>query len=96
MPAVAPGVKPSQFYDIQHGEVADVADVADVPDVQHNHSQESGVVQQGERGQIPENISGADTTGTDGGVLGDEQVHCQTRVRFVMDVLQMEQWTSHL
>ena len=76
MPAIAPGVKPSQFYDVQHGEVADVADVADE---QHNHSQESGVVQQGERGQIPENISGGDTTGTDGGVLVDDQVHCQDK-----------------
>ena len=63
MPVVASGVKPSQFYDAQHSEVADV------PYVQHHQSQGPGVVQQGEHGQIPEIIGGTDTTDTDGGIL---------------------------
>ena len=36
---------------------------ADAPDVQHHHRQDPGVVGQGDRGQIPEIISGTDTTG---------------------------------
>ena len=76
LPAVAPGVKPSQFYKVQHDEVADVADI---PDVQHNHSLVPGVVQQAECGQLPEIISGTDTTGADGGILVDDQVHGQDK-----------------
>ena len=71
MPVVASGVKPSQFYDVQHGEAADV------PDVQHLQGQDHGVVHQGERGQVPEVISGTDTNGTDEGMLIDDQVNCQ-------------------
>ena len=74
MPVVASGVKPSQFYNAQHSEVADVPDV---PDVRRHQSLESGVVQQGERGQIPEIIGGSDTTGTDGDILVDGQVQGQ-------------------
>ena len=74
MPVVASGVKPSQFYDVQHGEVADV------PDVQHHQGQDLGVVQQGEHGQVPEVISGTDTIGADGGMLIDDQGNCQDRV----------------
>ena len=71
MPVVASGVKPSQFYDAQ------LSDGAEVPDVQHHHGQDPSVVQQGERGQIPEITSGTDTTGTNGGVLVDSPVQCQ-------------------
>ena len=46
-----------------------------VPDVQHNHSQEPGAV-------LPEVMSRTDTsTGSDGGILVDDQVHCQDKGR---------------
>ena len=35
------------------------------------------MVQQGERGQLPEIIGGSDTTCTDGGIVVDDQVQCQ-------------------
>ena len=73
MPVVASGVKPSQFYDVLHGEVADI------PDVQHHQGQDPGVDQQGERGQVPEVISGTDTNDTDGEMLIDDQVNCQEK-----------------
>ena len=75
MPVVASGVKPSQFCNAQHGEVVDV------PDVQHHQSQDPGVVQQGMREQLPEIISGTDTIDIDGGLLIDDQVHCQDKGR---------------
>ena len=71
MPVVASGVKPSQFCDDQRG------DVAEVPDVQHLQSQEHGVVQQGDHGQLPEVIIETDATGTSEGMLVDGQVQCQ-------------------
>ena len=71
MPVVASGVKPSQFDDAQHG------NVAAVPDVQLHQSQDPGVVQQGDRGHVPEVISGADASDTSGGMLVDGHVQCQ-------------------
>ena len=37
------------------------------------------MVQHGERGQVPEIISGTDTTGADGEILIDDQVNCQDK-----------------
>ena len=71
MPVVASAVKPSQFYDAQLG------DVAEVPDVQHHHGQDPTVGQQEQHGQIPEIMSGPDTTGTNGGVSVDSPIQCQ-------------------
>ena len=62
MPVTASGVKPSQFYDAQH---------ADVPGVQLHQGEDTGVVGQGEHGQLSGSFSGADSTGKDGGILVD-------------------------
>ena len=74
MPVVASGVKPSQFYNAQHDEVAEV------PDVHHHQGQDPGVARQEERGPVPEIMRGTDTSGTGGGILIDDQVNCQDKV----------------
>ena len=48
-----------------------------MPDIQHHQGQDPGVVQPGEREQVPEIISGTETIGTDGGILSDDQVNSQ-------------------
>ena len=74
MPVVASGVKPSQFYNAQHDEVAEV------PDVHHHQGQDPGVARPEERGPVPEIMRGTDTSGTGGGILIDDQVNCQDKV----------------
>ena len=73
MQPVTSGVKPSQFYSAQHG-------VDDVPDVQHHEGGDPGEIVQEECAQLPEIISGADTTGNYVGVLIDDQMSGQDSV----------------
>ena len=67
MSVVPSGVKPSQFYDSQHCEVADVQD----------QSEDAGMFEHGDCEPIPECSDRGDTTGNSGAMMIDDQVNHQ-------------------
>ena len=71
MSVVSSGVKPSQFYDPQH---------CDVADEQDRQGEDVGVVTSGDCGQMTECSEGIDVTGNNGEMMIDDQVNHQDRV----------------
>ena len=70
MPVAASGVKPSQFYTSQHG---------DVSDVQDHQGEDTRVDEDRDHGQVPEDTVRGDTAGDDAGILDDDHKNCQDR-----------------
>ena len=74
MPVVSSGVKPSQFYDSQHCEIADEQD---------HQGEDAGLLDHGGCEQMPVCSDRGDDTGESGGMMIDDQVNQQDRVEVV-------------
>ena len=70
MPVVSSGVKPSQFYDSQRGDIADVQDHGD---------EAAGVLEQKDGEQVPGCSDRGDATGNSVGMMIDDKVNHQDR-----------------
>ena len=70
MAVVSPGVKPAQFYNPQH---------CDVADGQDHRGEDAGVVTDGDCGQVTGCTEEIDATGNAGEMMIDDQVHRQDR-----------------